>query len=127
MFWLFADVHHFRDRHLHAERQFVTQDARVEFLQRPGEPWLALVAGLVLSLLMSGAVLMHVKIRDPLLKSVPAAFFLALNAYFLEQQRLQVPGDRVLAGAGLLGLGAITGAGGAIVVEGGAAGSADIR
>ena len=44
-------------------------------------PWLALVGGLILSLLMSGAVLMHVKIRDPLLKSVPAAFFLALSLY----------------------------------------------
>jgi hypothetical protein len=41
----------------------------------------ALVGGSVLVALMAGAVAMHLKVRDPWLKSVPATFFLLLSAF----------------------------------------------
>ena len=43
-------------------------------------PALALPAASVLALLMLGAIAMHLKIQDPLLKSVPALSMLAMTA-----------------------------------------------
>lgn len=43
--------------------------------------WAAFAGGVLLVGLMGGAVAMHVKVSDPLLKSVPAAFFLALSGF----------------------------------------------
>ena len=39
----------------------------------------ALVAGTVLVVLMGGAILMHVKVRDPFFKSMPATLFFVLS------------------------------------------------
>ena len=44
-------------------------------------PPAALVAGLVLVVLMGGAIAMHAKIRDPLLKWMPATLFFLLSCY----------------------------------------------
>lgn len=41
----------------------------------------ALVGGATLVFLMGGAVAMHVKVRDPWLKAVPATFFLLLSGF----------------------------------------------
>jgi len=41
----------------------------------------AFYAGVLLVLLMAGAVAMHVKVHDPLYKSLPAGFFLLLSCY----------------------------------------------
>jgi hypothetical protein len=41
----------------------------------------ALVAGILLAVLMGGAIAMHVKVRDPLYKSIPATTFFLLSAY----------------------------------------------
>ena len=46
-------------------------------------PTVALAAGCMLSVLMAGALAMHVKVRDPWLKSVPATFFLLLNVFVI--------------------------------------------
>jgi uncharacterized membrane protein YphA (DoxX/SURF4 family) len=40
----------------------------------------ALVAGIMLVILMGGAIAMHIKVRDPLLKSIPATTFFVLSA-----------------------------------------------
>jgi hypothetical protein len=40
-------------------------------------------AALLIALLMLGAIAMHLKVRDPLIKSVPAATVLALTAFVL--------------------------------------------
>ena len=40
----------------------------------------ALVAGVLLVVLMGGAIAMHIKVRDPLLKSIPATTFFVLSA-----------------------------------------------
>ena len=42
---------------------------------------LAFVAGLSLVVLMGGAIVMHIKVRDPLYKSLPATTFFLLSAY----------------------------------------------
>jgi len=42
--------------------------------------WAALVGGAVLTVLMAGAVAMHLKVMDEWYKSVPATFFLLLSA-----------------------------------------------
>lgn len=42
---------------------------------------LALLAGVLLIALMAGAIVMHVKVRDPLFKSVPATTFFLLSAF----------------------------------------------
>ncbi len=47
-------------------------------------PLPAAAAATVLCLLMVGALLMHVKVRDPLLRYVPAALMLALNLAILQ-------------------------------------------
>jgi DoxX-like family len=47
-------------------------------------PLPAAPAATVLCVLMVGALLMHVKVRDPLLRSVPAALMLALNLAILQ-------------------------------------------
>jgi preprotein translocase subunit YajC len=39
----------------------------------------ALVAGIMLVIMMGGAIVMHIKVRDPLLKSVPATTFFVLS------------------------------------------------
>lgn len=44
-------------------------------------PVAAAIAGIILVVLMGGAILMHVKVKDPLLKSVPATFFFVLSCY----------------------------------------------
>lgn len=41
----------------------------------------AFVAGGMLVVLMGGAIAMHIKVQDPLLKSVPATTFFLLSAY----------------------------------------------
>lgn len=41
----------------------------------------ALIAGTSLVVLMGGAIAMHVKVRDPLYKSIPATTFFLLSAY----------------------------------------------
>lgn len=48
---------------------------------------LALIGAAGLAMLMVGAILMHIKVKDPLMKSVPAALMLLLCAfvYFLSQ------------------------------------------
>ena len=43
-------------------------------------PVVAFAAGCMLAVLMLGAIAMHIKVSDPLMKSVPATFFLLLNA-----------------------------------------------
>ena len=42
---------------------------------------LALAGGLLLVVLMGGAIAMHVKVRDPLYKSIPATTFFLLSAF----------------------------------------------
>ena len=42
-------------------------------------PQAALVAGIALVILMGGAILMHIKVRDPLFKSIPATTFFVLS------------------------------------------------
>ena len=42
-------------------------------------PQAALVAGMALVILMGGAILMHIKVRDPLYKSIPATTFFVLS------------------------------------------------
>lgn len=44
-------------------------------------PVAAAIAGIILVVLMGGAILMHLKVKDPLLKSVPATFFFVLSCY----------------------------------------------
>ena len=41
----------------------------------------AFAGGSLLSVLMAGAVVMHIKVKDSWLKSVPASFFLLLSLY----------------------------------------------
>jgi hypothetical protein len=43
--------------------------------------WAAFAGGALLVVLMGGAVAMHVKVGDPWLKSLPAAFFLGLSLF----------------------------------------------
>lgn len=50
-------------------------------------PIAAAIAGAILVVLMGGAILMHVKVRDPLLKSVPATFFFLLSCYVVFASR----------------------------------------
>lgn len=48
-------------------------------------PILAVIAGVVLAVLMAGAVTMHLKVKDPLYKALPSSTFLILSilvAYF---------------------------------------------
>ena len=40
----------------------------------------ALIAGCALVILMGGAIAMHIKVRDPLFKSIPATTFFVLSA-----------------------------------------------
>lgn len=47
------------------------------------EPSLVPMAALVVGILMLGAVTMHIKVKDPLLKSVPALTMLGLNVVLL--------------------------------------------
>ena len=42
---------------------------------------LAVIAGVSLVVLMGGAIAMHIKVRDPLYKSIPATTFFLLSAY----------------------------------------------
>ena len=42
-------------------------------------PVAALVAGVVLVVLMAAAIVMHFKVKDPVLKAVPATFFFVLS------------------------------------------------
>lgn len=42
-------------------------------------PLAAFIAGAVLVVLMGGAIVMHVKVRDPLYKSIPAVTFFVLS------------------------------------------------
>ena len=44
-------------------------------------PIAAAIAGAILVVLMGGAILMHLKVKDPLLKSAPATFFFLLSCY----------------------------------------------
>lgn len=44
-------------------------------------PLAAVVAGSLLAALMAGAIAMHVKIKDPWVKSVPATFFFTLSVF----------------------------------------------
>ncbi len=44
-------------------------------------PMAAVIAGLMLAVLMAGAIVMHVKIGDPWFKAVPATFFFTLSAF----------------------------------------------
>jgi hypothetical protein len=44
-------------------------------------PASALVGGLALVFLMAGAIAMHVKVRDPLYKALPATLFFLLSCY----------------------------------------------
>lgn len=46
-------------------------------------PVLVAPAAIVVSALMLGAIAMHLKVRDPLIKSVPACTVLALTAFIL--------------------------------------------
>jgi hypothetical protein len=41
----------------------------------------AFVAGVVLVILMAGAIVMHVKVRDPVYKALPATLFFLLSCY----------------------------------------------
>lgn len=50
-------------------------------------PIAAAIAGVVLIGLMGGAFLMHLKVKDPVLKSVPATFFLLLSCYVVYTYR----------------------------------------
>jgi hypothetical protein len=49
---------------------------------------MALVAGATLVVLMGGAITMHLKVRDPLYKSIPATTFFLLSAYVVYAHRL---------------------------------------
>jgi uncharacterized membrane protein YphA (DoxX/SURF4 family) len=42
-------------------------------------PEVALAAGVLLVILMGGAILMHIKVRDPIYKSIPATTFFVLS------------------------------------------------
>ncbi|MEM1178021.1 MAG: DoxX family protein [Acidobacteriota bacterium] len=44
-------------------------------------PLVAFAGGALLAVLMAGAIAMHIKIRDPWLKSVPATFFFLLSGF----------------------------------------------
>ncbi|NBV85886.1 MAG: DoxX family protein [Verrucomicrobia bacterium] len=46
-------------------------------------PILVQPASAVIAVLMAGAIVMHFKVRDPLLKSLPAGIMLALSAFVL--------------------------------------------
>lgn len=48
---------------------------------------LALVAGIALLVMMSGALAMHIKVSDPFYKSIPATLFLLLSAYVVYAHR----------------------------------------
>ena len=52
-----------------------------------GYPIAAPIAGLMLVVLMAGAILMHFKVKAPVLKAVPAIFFFALNCYVVYAYR----------------------------------------
>ena len=55
-------------------------------------PLAAAIGGAMLVVLMAGAISMHVKVGDPVLKSVPATFFFLLSAYVLYVYRGQFLG-----------------------------------
>ena len=48
---------------------------------------LAFIAGIMLVVLMSGAIAMHIKVKDPLYKSIPATLFFLLSAYVVYAHR----------------------------------------
>ena len=50
-------------------------------------PIAAAIAGAMLVVLMGGAILMHLKVKDPLLKSVPATCFFLLSCYVVFSYR----------------------------------------
>lgn len=50
----------------------------------------AFVAGATLVLLMGGAIVMHIKVSDPLYKSIPATTFFLLSAYVAWVHRLSM-------------------------------------
>lgn len=51
-------------------------------------PSLLFPAATVMAVLMIGAILMHLKIKDPLKKSLPALIFLLISLYFLSNGNL---------------------------------------
>ena len=46
-------------------------------------PVLLNIASVGLSILLLGSIAMHIKIKDPIVKSFPALFFLILNAFII--------------------------------------------
>ena len=55
-------------------------------------PPAAFVAAAVLVVLMAGAIAMHVKIKDPLYKALPATLFFLLNGYVAYTQGMLLVG-----------------------------------
>jgi uncharacterized membrane protein YphA (DoxX/SURF4 family) len=55
-------------------------------------PMAAIVAGVVLVVLMLGAMTMHFKVRDPIYKSLPSFTFLVLNALVVYFQWTAIAG-----------------------------------
>jgi phosphoglycerol transferase MdoB-like AlkP superfamily enzyme len=49
------------------------------------KPTIEVPAALIMAILMFGAILMHVKIKDSLIKSLPAAMFLLLSLFIVIQ------------------------------------------
>ena len=50
-------------------------------------PVAAVIGGLALIVLMAAAIVMHFKVKDPLLKAVPATFFFLLSCYVVYAYR----------------------------------------
>jgi uncharacterized membrane protein YphA (DoxX/SURF4 family) len=57
-----------------------------------GYPPAAFAAGVTLIVLMGGAISMHLKVRDPLYKAMPATLFFLLSAYVTYAHRAIVSG-----------------------------------